>query len=70
MRHPPDRIQDGTAVWSISLLQKALRREGLPQISRSMIWIVLREAGLTWQRQRTWCEPGQLGVNASKAAAR
>jgi len=58
VRHPPDRAQDGTAVWSISLLQKALRREGLAQISRSMIWSVLREAGLTWQRQRTWCETG------------
>jgi transposase len=58
VRQPPDRIQDGTAVWSISLLQKALRREGLPQISRSMIWSVLREAGLTWQRQRTWCDTG------------
>ncbi len=59
VRCPPERAVEGSATWSISLLQKTLRREGLPHISRSTIWGVLQEAGLSWQRNRTWCETGK-----------
>jgi transposase len=57
---PPQREQDGTATWSLSLLQKALRRapDGLPKISTFTIWRTLHEAGLSWQKSRTWCETG------------
>src|SRR3954452_6460535 len=54
------REQDGTATWSLSLLQRALRQadDGLPQVSTFTIWRTLHEAGLSWQKSRTWCETG------------
>ena len=59
-RRPPEREQDGTATWSLSTLQRALRRapDGLPTVSTATILAVLWEAGYTWQRQRTWCPTG------------
>jgi len=56
----PQREQDGTATWSLSLLQKALRQadDGLPKVSTFTIWRTLHEAGLRWQKSRTWCETG------------
>src|SRR5690349_2721589 len=56
----PQREQDGTATWSLSLLQRALRQadDGLPQVSTFTIWRTLHEAGLSWQKSRTWCETG------------
>jgi transposase len=60
-RRPPDRERDGTATWSLNTLQRALRRtaDGLPNVSTYTIWAVLHEAGITWQKDRTWCETGQ-----------
>src|SRR5689334_3590519 len=56
----PQRAQDGTATWSVNLLQRALRRapDGLPQVSTYTIWRTLHEAGLSWQKSRTWCQTG------------
>ncbi|MEJ2738209.1 MAG: helix-turn-helix domain-containing protein [Anaerolineae bacterium] len=56
----PDREKDGTATWSLSTLQQALRRapDGLPEVSTYVIWCVLHEAGWTWQKDRTWCKTG------------
>ena len=56
----PQRDQDGTATWSLSLLQKALRRapDGLPKVSTFTIWRTLHVAGLSWQKSRTWCQTG------------
>jgi transposase len=56
----PEREQDGTATWSLSLLQKALRQapDGLPRVSTFTIWRTLHAAGLSWQKSRTWCETG------------
>jgi transposase len=56
----PDREKDGTATWSLSTLQQALRRapDGLPEVSTYVIWRVLRETGWTWQKDRTWCKTG------------
>lgn len=59
-RRTPDREQDGTATWSLSTLQHALRQKGLPQVSTYTIWRVLHEAGLSWQRSRTWCDTGNV----------
>jgi hypothetical protein len=28
----------------------------LPQVSTYTIWAVLHDAGITWQKDRTWCE--------------
>jgi transposase len=57
---PPQREQDGSATWSLSLLQKALRQapDGLPRVSRFTIARTLHEAGLSWQKSRTWCATG------------
>src|SRR3954449_9936700 len=56
----PQRDQDGTATWSLSLLQRTLRHapDGLPKVSTFTIWRTLHEAGLSWQKSRTWCETG------------
>ncbi len=56
----PQREQDGTATWSLGLLQRALRRapDGLPQVSTFTIWRTLHAAGLSWQKSRTWCQTG------------
>jgi transposase len=56
----PDRDQDGTATWSLTTLQRALRRapEGLPTVSTATILAVLWAAGYSWQRNRTWCHTG------------
>ncbi len=59
-RRVPDRERDGTAVWSLRTLRRVLRQSGLPQISTATIRQVLRGAGLTWQKQRSWCETGMV----------
>jgi transposase len=58
----PDREQDGTATWSLTTLQRALRKapDGLPTVSRDTIARVLGEAGWSWQRSRRWCKTGQV----------
>ena len=58
----PDREKDGTATWSLTTLQRALREapDGLPDISTYTIWCVLRDAGWTWQKDRTWCNTGTV----------
>src|SRR5712691_143154 len=59
-RRKPDRERDGTATWSLTTLQRALRRapDGLPFVSTYTILCVLHEAGLRWQRDRSWCNTG------------
>ncbi len=58
----PDREQDGTASWSLSTLQRALRQapDGLPKVSTYTLWQVLRAAQQSPQRVRTWCETGTV----------
>ena len=60
MRRVPDRELDGTATWSLTTLQRALRTapDGLPRVSTQTIHRVLHDAGFTWQRDRTWCATG------------
>jgi transposase len=61
-RRTPDRERDGTATWSLTTLQRALRTapDGLPHVSTYTIWLVLRDAGFSWQATRTWCETGKV----------
>jgi transposase len=58
----PDREKDGTATWSLSTLQRALREapDGLPNVSTYTILRVLHDAGWTWQKNRTWCKTGSV----------
>jgi len=60
VQRTPTPQQDGTATWSLSTLQKALRRapDGLPGVSNYTIWCVLQGAGYSFQRTRTWCPTG------------
>ena len=68
----PEREHDGSATWSLSLLQKALRRapDGLPRVSRFTIARTLHEAGLGWQKSRTWCETGAALRNRKAGVVR
>lgn len=61
-RRTTDRKRDGTATWSLTTLQRALRQapDGLPQVSTYTILLVLHEAGFSWQANRTWCETGKV----------
>ena len=54
----PDRRADGTATWSLSTLERTVRREGLPEIGATTIRRVLHDAGSSYQRTRTWCPTG------------
>jgi transposase len=60
-RRQPDRERDGTATWSLTTLQRALRRapDGLPTVGTRVILETLWEAGYRWQRDRTWCHTGE-----------
>jgi len=61
-RRTPNRIQDGTATWSLTTLQRALRQaaDGLPQVSTYTIWMTLRQVNWSWPRDRTWCDTGRV----------
>ena len=60
-RRPPDRLEDATGTWSLSLLQRALRvaPDGLAKVSTFTILHTLHEAGYSWQKNRTWCHTGR-----------
>jgi hypothetical protein len=70
-RRPPDRERDGTATWSLTTLQRALRRapDGLPTVSTWTILQALRDAGYTWQQSRTWCHTGTVVRRRKRGAA-
>ena len=57
-QHSPDRKKDGTATWSLSTLQKRLRKEGLEAIGTTTIKRVLEDAGSSFQKTRSWCPTG------------
>jgi transposase len=63
-RRMPDPEEDGTSAWSLTTLQKALRKAlrkaELPKVSTWTILRVLHEAGYTFQQTRTWCETGKV----------
>jgi transposase len=58
LQESPDRTSDQSATWSVTLLQRRLRANGLPQVSRDTVHRTLQHAGLSWQRTRTWCPTG------------
>jgi hypothetical protein len=60
-RRTPDRKEDATATWSLTLLQRGLRQtsDGLPGASTFTILHPLHEAGYRWQKDRTWCHTGR-----------
>jgi len=54
----PDRTIDGTATWSLTTLERTLRREGLGQVGATTVRRVLQQAGASFQKTRTWCPTG------------
>ena len=62
VRRAPDREADGTASWSLSTLQRALRQapDGLPTVSTFTLWNVLHDGGLAWGKDRSWCDTGTV----------
>ena len=58
VQRTPDRKEDQTATWSLSMLQQALRKEALPHIANETIRQVLHAAGYSYQRTRSWCRTG------------
>jgi transposase len=56
----PTPEADGTSTWSLTIPRRVLRAapDGLPEVSTFTIWRVLRGAGYTFQRTRTWCPTG------------
>jgi hypothetical protein len=61
-RRAPERERDGTATWSLTTLQRALRAapDGLPRVSTSTILYTLWDTGYSWQESRTWCRTGTV----------
>jgi hypothetical protein len=57
-QRPPERKVDGTATWSLSTLERTLRREALPHLGATTIQRVLEAAGSSYQKTRTWCPTG------------
>ena len=58
LQQVPERTTDQSATWSLTLLHRRLRTQGLPQLSRDTIHKTVRGAGYRWQRTRTWCPTG------------
>ena len=57
-QRPPDRKRDGTATWSLSTLERAAQRELFPAPKARTIAQILRDAGSSYQKTRTWCPTG------------
>lgn len=57
---PPDRATDGTATWSLTLLQRALRADtpDFARLGATTIRRILHEADYSYQSTRTWCPTG------------
>jgi hypothetical protein len=56
----PVRNVDGSATWSLSLLEEKLREISLPQIGASTISRTLHQTGYVFGRSRTWCQTGSV----------
>jgi transposase len=58
LQQSPERATDQSATWSLTLLQRRLRANGLPHVSRDTVHRTLQQAGHSWQRTRSWCPTG------------
>ena len=59
---PPDRTEDQTATWSLSTLERSLRRDEaeLTKIGATTIRRIMHEAGYGYQNSRSWCRTGTV----------
>jgi transposase len=58
LQRVPDRQADGTATWSLTTLERSLRRAALPRLGKTTVREGLREAGYRLGKTRTWCPTG------------
>ncbi len=58
LQRVPDREADGTATWSLTSLERSLRKAALPRVGKTTIRQVLHEAGYRYGKTRTWCPTG------------
>ena len=66
----PEREPDGTATWSLSTLERTLRREGHPRLGATTIRRVLRGAGGSYRQTRTWRPTGTAARKRKSGVAR
>jgi transposase len=66
----PDRKVDGTATWSLSTLERAVQREIFPAPKSRTIAQILRDAGSSYQKTRTWCPTGTAERKRKDGVAR
>ena len=66
----PERQAHGTATWSLSTLERTLRREAFPRLGATTIRRVLEDAGSSYQRTRTWCPTGTAERKRKSGVAR
>jgi transposase len=57
-QRPPDRKTDGTATWSLSTLERTLRRAGFPRLGARPSGGCCRMPAVRNQKTRTWCPTG------------
>jgi transposase len=62
LRQPPDRTEDQTATWSLTTLERSLRRNepDLTNIGATTIARIARQAGFSYQKSRSWCQTGTV----------
>jgi len=63
----PDRRTDGTATWSLSTLQRTLRRSGLPRMGTGTIRRVLQDAAVRTSTRAPGVQPGPHSASARPA---
>jgi transposase len=55
---PPQRNIHGTSTWSLSTLQKYLKKTEIGHISINTLWTILHSANYSFQKDRTWIKTG------------
>lgn len=62
LQQPPDRLEDQTATWSLTTLERSLRLKepGLNKIGATTIARIARQAGFSYQNSRSWCQTGTV----------
>ena len=58
----PDRLEDQTASWSLSTLERSLHlnQPTLAKIGATTIRRILKQEGFSYQQNRSWCQTGQV----------
>lgn len=62
LQQSPDRLEDQTATWSLTTLERSLRRKepGWHKIGATTIRRIAQQAGFSYQNSRTWCQTGTV----------